>query len=120
MTLPTCPRGAVCEVLRTWALGLAELPLSFDPTWTHTDTQSLGPTSSHTRIYILTHPGVTPRPQSWSRPWPAPSLVASHEDLCAEGRALGEAGPQVSGRPGQHDQYPALHSSHTSGSRRAE
>lgn len=110
----------MCEALRTWALALAELPLSSDPAWTHPDTQSLGHTTSHTGIYNLTHRRVTPRPQSQSRPWPAPSLVASQEGLCAEGWALGEAGPQVRGRPGQHDQHPALHGSHTSGSRRAE
>ena len=99
-------------MLRTWALALAELPLSFDPTWTHTDTQSLGPTSSHTRIYILTHHGVTPRPQSWEQATCSQPGGLTRGPLCRRW-ALGEAGPQVSGRPHQHDQHPALHGSHT-------
>ena len=99
-------------MLRTWALALAELPLSFDPAWTHTDTQSLGPTSSHTRIYILTHRGVTPRPQSWEQATCSQPGGLTRGPLCRRW-ALGEAGPQVSGRPRQHDQHPALHGSHT-------
>lgn len=99
-------------MLRTWALALAELPLSFDPAWTHTDTQSLGPTSSHTRIYILTHRGVTPRPQSWEQATCSQPGGLTRGPLCRRW-ALGEAGPQVSGRPHQHDQHPALHGSHT-------